>query len=179
MKQTVYKKGDKVIAVKNCEPWLTKGKEYIIAGENINDFDCIRIEESDDGQKNLSFFKVRFSLVPSEMPLGEQVELAQTYIGKNTTEGKCKSVQVCLTEKDVNERSFSCQNYFKEHGFCVAIMGGYWSVPLPTVSLAPESKTIKLTDDYNAEVFADKVKVGCQTIPLSKLEEILTIAKTL
>ena len=34
------------------------------------------------------------------------------------------------------------------------------------------SKTIKLTDDYNATITADKVKVGCQEIPFEKLEEI-------
>lgn len=43
----------------------------------------------------------------------------------------------------------------------------------------PKSINVKLTSDYTAEVFADRIVVGCQTIPISKLSEINDAVQTL
>ncbi len=45
--------------------------------------------------------------------------------------------------------------------------------------IKPTSKMISLNDEYNAIVSATEVQVGYQTIPISKVEEILKIAKQL
>jgi len=36
----------------------------------------------------------------------------------------------------------------------------------------PDEIRMKLTDDYEAIISADKVKVGCQTIPFEKVKEL-------
>lgn len=42
-----------------------------------------------------------------------------------------------------------------------------------------EKIVITLTEDYNAVVYADEVKVGCQTIPAEKIEEVYKAMKSL
>lgn len=44
---------------------------------------------------------------------------------------------------------------------------------------SPKSITIENVGDFTAEVFKDKVKVGCQTISPEKVEEIYNAIKTL
>lgn len=42
-----------------------------------------------------------------------------------------------------------------------------------------EKIVITLTEDYNAVVYAHEVKVGCQTIPAEKIEEVYKAMKSL
>ena len=42
-----------------------------------------------------------------------------------------------------------------------------------------EKIVITLTEDYNAVVYAHEVKVGCQTIPAEKIEEVYKAMKNL
>lgn len=44
---------------------------------------------------------------------------------------------------------------------------------------APISKVVKLNSEYEATVYADKVEVGCQSFPWTKIEEIIAAQKTL
>lgn len=46
-------------------------------------------------------------------------------------------------------------------------------LPVEFVELVPESKTIKLTDEYDATIYKNKVVVGCQTISKEKLCEVM------
>jgi hypothetical protein len=46
-------------------------------------------------------------------------------------------------------------------------------IPVKLCSVLPPTKTIKLTNDYDAVIHKDYVKVGCQEIPISKVKEIL------
>jgi hypothetical protein len=41
------------------------------------------------------------------------------------------------------------------------------------IKLAPKSKTVKLNDSYFAEVFKDKVVVGCQTFDKDAIDKIV------
>lgn len=43
----------------------------------------------------------------------------------------------------------------------------------------PTKREVALNSEYNAIVSKDEVKVGCQTIPISKVKEILQVANSL
>ncbi len=45
--------------------------------------------------------------------------------------------------------------------------------------LLPKSTIVKLNNDYNAEVFKNKVKVGCQEIPIDAVKEVIKAAESL
>jgi hypothetical protein len=51
---------------------------------------------------------------------------------------------------------------------------GYWWFPFFVLEKVekPESYLIKLTEDYDALVYKDKIVVGCQTIPIGKFKEL-------
>ena len=57
-----------------------------------------------------------------------------------------------------------------------------WYFPffvLELVSKKPRSIKLRLSDDYDAQVFKDKIVVGCQTFPISAVEAILRASKEL
>lgn len=56
------------------------------------------------------------------------------------------------------------------------ITNGYCSLSCfreDLIKLAPKSKTVKLNETYTAEVFKDKVVVGCQEFPYEVIKEIV------
>lgn len=53
-----------------------------------------------------------------------------------------------------------------------------WKFIVP-VSSKSKSISMKISDSYEAEIFADKVVVGCQTIPVSTVETLYKTLKNL
>jgi len=187
MKKTypVYKKDDEVRCIDHtCEPDIVYGNIYKVLSDSPDTSDTFYVPSSTNGGR-VCYFKSRFEPVNKSMSLGEQVELAQSFIGKRLREkGKnqrmnCDEVQVCLIKDQVLKRSNICYEYFEKHGFCVAILSGSSSQPVVNFELWPEYETIELTKDYSAVVTKDEIVVGCQTIPMDKVREILKIADNL
>lgn len=111
------------------------------------------------------------------------IESAEKLVGqkvRNENSGASMKVSeflVILTEKQANERSYSVKEEFKRTGFCVALRDewGDRSIPLlDTTEVYSTEVMIKLTDEYDAIISKDNVKVGCQTISREKIIEVCT-----
>lgn len=113
--------------------------------------------------------------------LKELAERAETLIGKKVRNGslgsflKIKDYFIVLTYAQADARSFSVMEEFKKTGFCVALRDEYESSSIPlldTTELNQPDVKIKLTDEYDAIVSKDLVRVGCQRIPKAKIVEL-------
>ncbi len=118
------------------------------------------------------------------LKLKQLVERAESLIGKKVRNGNSGADLVVgdfciiLTQKQADERSLSVIEEFQKNGFCIALrdVGAYSSIPLlDNTELFQEDIIIKLTDEYDAIISKNEVKVGCQTIPKEKIVEIYKI----
>ena len=78
---------------------------------------------------------------------------------------------MCVDPND-EEATGSVAREVNKAGWAVCLCDSDYSVCLFNAEVCPASTTIKLTKDYDAEVFADKVIVGCQTIPADTLKKV-------
>ena len=117
--------------------------------------------------------------------LESQIARAKTYIGqtvrKSGTTYDIVNVRVVMSD---SEPDLTCRvvELLQTNPWVVCIVSDL-NTTLPIMdknfNSVPTNKTIKLTSDYDAVVYKDKVVVGCQTIPVEKIEEILTIVEEL
>ncbi len=181
-----YKSGDNVTCVdRGTFNYLTEGNQYVIENTNA---ECDELYIRDNNKVARWFFARRFKLVtPDEnksKELLESITLAQSFIGKkidapqhggkNTTASK---VVVYLPGHDFGKYgSLNAQNELTLRGFsvCITTSNGM-EYPVSTVVEAKLSSTIKLTSDYDAVIYADRVEVSCQTISREKLLELVKI----
>lgn len=81
-----------------------------------------------------------------------------------------ESCVVVFDKEDIN-LSIKDIPIFKKQGFAVCIVNEDFSTEVNSFLSLP--KKIKLSNDYDAQIFKDKVVVGCQVIPKEKIQEIL------
>lgn len=67
----------------------------------------------------------------------------------------------------------------EKNGYCVALIGGIYQIPLSDAIESPTSKTVKLNDTYDAVVSKSEVTVGCQTFSIDKIRELIAAADAL
>lgn len=67
----------------------------------------------------------------------------------------------------------------KEHGYCVMVEDEVRDLAVPFAEVSLTGNVIKLSDEYNAVIEGDNVIVGCQTIPITTIQKILDLHKTL
>lgn len=181
-----FKVGDKVKCINSPFRQLTIGEIYTIKQiKNISN-ETLYVEEIPEYENG--FYSHRFELVesaPIVHTLNDLVNKAKDLVDKKVTDSKDgkkfspDNIKVYLLEKDVKLSSGRAQDSFKRNGFAICLNGGGITIPVEDLDLAPEVVTIKLTKDYDAKIYADRVEVGCQTIPLDKLKELLKLAETL
>lgn len=180
---TAFKVGDKVKYIQHEKKTLTNGKTYEVTRydfDNVTDvpskYDMVTVI-NDHGHPEL-YFRSRFELVKDSHNLESLVALAKTFLGKT-----CKydtlvpltpdKILVYVDGSLVQESSYSVIQDFNTYGYTVALKD---SKKLSTVpvrgTVLSLSHTVKLTDEYDAEVFPDKVVVGCQTITKEKIDEL-------
>lgn len=174
-----FEVGDNVLCVDCGENRkITTGNIYIVL-QTSSDGNEIRINH-DDGNGAWYYsnrFKLSTSVTNSE--LFKSIELAQSFIGKRFTHGTTKSVgsrvKVYLSKEEFDGYgSLSANIEFTKRGYAVCVHGeNDYEYPVHDIELVPSSITMKLTQDYDAIIYANKVEVGCQTISKSVLSELL------
>lgn len=165
--------GDKV----RCIKWdanLEIGKVYTIYNSSIIcNKNIITLVENGCG-----YYADYFEVV---MSIENKIALAKSFIGKSVIGGMTKRLYIpnridIVTSLDDAKRlkvsSDVVKNQFKMDDIVVVLSDDYLSFPVEMVKLAPESKTVKLNENYEANVYQDKIVVGCQTFPISILEEL-------
>lgn len=144
--------------------------------------DTIRIEDSNgmncgwwDGNK--------FEVVISEPDYLEQFRKATKLIGKKVSykngygTGSMVVTNVFLVSKESpSNKSRLVYDYLETHEFCVVCTEYARCIPFENV-VFEEYKELKISDEYTAKVYEDKVVVGGQTIPLDKVKEIIKLAE--
>lgn len=129
-----------------------------------------------------------FDLVENYQPdYLQQLKDAQDIIGKRmmmVEDGRYTDIieSVAIYPKNHKEKGLSIRvrDYLSTHDYCVV---AFWcdrnkSYPFEELKHTPKFKTMKI-GDYDAKVYADKIEVGCQTIPLSTVEEAVKLAKSI
>jgi hypothetical protein len=174
-----FKVGDLVTCVNvGNNSYITQHKKYTI-NRVCGDDGTIRItdDQGDEGHYSVT----RFQLVDAD--LVSLITLAYTFVGKKFTlsssprvKRDCDRVKVYLHRDEFNGGTVGSVNahaMFDTLGFAVMIGTSGYECDVRHAIEAPNSKKIDLTNDYDAEVFADKVVVGCQTITKDKVVELL------
>lgn len=125
-----------------------------------------------------------FELVPTLTTIDESVTYAKTLMGKKCRDDKGNiyipdNITVYILKDAAQRSSILVNEYFDKHGFCVGVSMDCKTLPADTLTLVPEYETIELTEVYNAQIFKDKVIVGCQTITKEKIDELHKIMHSL
>ncbi len=129
----------------------------------------------------------KFELVENSQPdYLQQLKDAQDIIGKRMMFGNdqytdiIESVAIYPKYDKGQDLSIRVRDYLKTHDYCVVAFwcDGKKSYPFEELKHAPEFKTMKI-GDYDAKVYADKIEVGCQTIPLSTVKEAVKLAESI
>ncbi len=177
------KVGDKVKCIMGSHE-LTEGDIYTVVKLNSDTGDF----KDKDGYVRSGWNQSRFMVVDSKPSIDVLLSEAEKFVGKAcsfinsagvTTRFTPSSVSVFVSHRDAHASSSRVATYFDANGLCVALRGGTTVLPMQEVTIAKDYTTIKLTSDYNADIFKDKVIVGCQTISRALVEEILKNMKAL
>lgn len=164
-----FKKGDKVRRTLNDYFWQNTGldinKPHVISRVFSND--SIELEGS-----NCTFMGKWFTLW--ERTVEEQLILANSLVGKSVSYmgGCCFKVNNVDVYFKGQKKSGSINEYLETHDICVAVSGGVYTIPVELVEIVPESIEVKLNEKHSAKVFKDKVAVGCQTFPITIIDDL-------
>lgn len=163
MKRFEAEVGDKVIF--NGEDYiLTKGKEYTVV--DIDDDGDIYV--INDGGIRVNRYAKYFDLVTPKKVW---------YNGKHYTvigEFNFDSEKLAT---GITNNLWNIAKFFEDgHRKYYILDQCYYDtlmIPVDLCSKEAPKKTIKLTDEYDAVIEKDFVTVGCQKIPISKVQEII------
>lgn len=134
--------------------------------------------------------------IPYGITIDEQIALAKSFIGKtvqSNPKGETRGVAVSYSVIYDLEKYYAnheleshdaVQKVFDRDGFVVLLE---WYDPDNTfcgnsvlnVIECPKEEIVKLNDNYQAVVSKDTIKVGCQTFPVSILDELKEAHKKL
>ena len=119
----------------------------------------------------------------------EQVKLAKSYIGKTVSSvkdgvitHKVEKVNVVLSIKEAMKLkicSILVQDEIQNKGYAVVVSDDILAYPVELVKLTAKSKEVVLNESYTAKVYSDKIEVGCQTFPISILDELIEARNSL
>lgn len=158
--------GDRVKYIEESCGCFTNGKTYIIVGfdssgdpemyNDNGDFDC--------------YFMNSFELYGSGS-FNDAIAL----IGKKVQyKGKPFQVEAfTVYNKYYGSTNATIKSEVKEYGYSIVLENDDDFAPLSEVTEIP--MVIDLTDDYHAVIKGDNVIVGCQTIPIQKVRDILDL----
>ena len=166
-----FKKGDKIKAVRDLgDLSLILNKIYEVESVETDGFILVK---NDIG--NFEEYKChRFELVESSLPsIEEQIKLAKSFIGKRVASGTIDDIasEIFVHVKSPNT-SYDVKDFYRIHGYCVAVRYGCCESPVVNLKLLPEFKELKLNDNHTAKIFKDRVEVGCQTFPIKVIREL-------
>ena len=124
------------------------------------------------------------ALVPIERSFEEHLALANSYIGKKvyvtTIQHAYTVTRVSVGLKGENYgKGSNVANALLSKDWVIVLANGVYANPVQMVKLAPETKSLKISDDYTATIYKDRVEVGCQTVSKDTLAKILLEMETL
>ncbi len=120
--------------------------------------------------------------------LEEQITLAKSMIGKTYkwNDGKTNKVETWGVTSSGDYRIHSCLvcDEVSKNDVCVYVVFDNKSqIPVLNKNMKeivkPISHNLRISSDYTAEVFIDRIEVGCQTIPIEIVEQLLELNKKL
>lgn len=133
--------------------------------------------------------EVSFEDAMKPATLEEEIKAAQKYIDKEdifyVTAANVKT-KLHFVPKQIKiayrgDSSAIADKYMADRNldFCVAVSNNSSVIPVGCIVQKPRYKEVVLNDEYTAIVYKDEIKVGCQTIPIKKVKEILEANKDL
>jgi hypothetical protein len=175
-----YKKKHFSNRIQNCNSQkldlLQKQREY-------------RYEHICSASSCADYFADYFKIVNVELSMEEQVKLAKSYIGKTVSSvkdgvitHKVEKVNVVLSIKEAMKLkicSILVQDEIQNKGYAVVVSDDILAYPVELVKLTAKSKEVVLNESYTAKVYSDKIEVGCQTFPISILDELIEARNSL
>ena len=172
MKQT-FKVGDKIkfICTRNETNGVTIGKIYEV--QSVDRISGLLII-NDEGYIS-SYMSYRFELVVDDNSLEARIEKAKSLIGKMICENDGSNFipdSWGIGNKH-NDRGMDLD----ENGLVVYVENDDYISKVEDAELV--TNVITLTDEYNAIIEKDFVKVGCQNIPIEKVRDVLNIWESL
>lgn len=174
-----FKVGDKVRAIDNAQHYFDfKIGATGVVCEAITDRVKVIFDSSDDNWDGW-MYPSRFELIKDVRIMEEDLALARTFLNKDVISCQggnkftVKSIRLFVKEDDsIRKSTEAVKREVEKHGFCVALIGSIYEIPVSNAIAPPTSKTVKLNDTYDAVVSKDTITVGCQTFPIGKLREL-------
>jgi hypothetical protein len=159
--------GDKIKYVDESCDSFTHGKIYTITG-----FDsCGDPEMYNDNAVPDCYYTDSFECITASLSFSDAIALIGTKVQYKDKPFLVEAVTVF--NKYYGSTNATIKSEVKEHGYSIVLENDDDFAPLSEVEVIP--MVIDLTDDYNAVIDGDNVVVGCQTIPIQKVRDILDL----
>lgn len=114
-----------------------------------------------------------------ETKMQEAFALAKSLVGKTIVydDGDTKYIVTgVIFRQDKTDHvglGYTCKNFLKENGWVVGVKFNGLTYPVQLVKELPTDIDVKLNGSYTATVSKGSVKVGCQTFPIEKIQDII------
>ncbi len=176
-----FEAGNKVKCIRDSvTPYLTLGKVYQLLP--CSEWDRVRTI-GDDGKSRM-FFMDRWELVKDTPTIEDLITQGKTFLNKKCLGGETDrkftpNQVVVVVDKDL-ARSYSMpvMDDFYKNGYSVGLRDTVNRITFPVLQTKLDEFipiVIKLTDEYQATIHEDHVRVGCQCIPRSKIDELYNL----
>lgn len=182
-----FKEGDKVKCVDaSSHSYLKFGEIYTITKYSLVCDNEVFVK-NEKGLESGSYYQCRFAHIKPKQTIEEQLKYAKSLVGRTVKYNISKpsksnaSITVESYNIIISGVSSGCVDSVVERdGYCVYISSGVFSIPIECVTkIMPDYKELKLNDQYTANVYKDKVEVGCQTFTINQVKEILKLSEDL
>lgn len=125
-----------------------------------------------------NFKLVEFAKPSEETKMKEAYELAKSLFGKTVEcdDGTKYTVTGVIFRQDKTDNlglGAACGKFLKDNGWVIGVKFNGMNYPVQRVKEVPADIDIKLNGGYTATVSKGSVKVGCQTFPIEKIQEII------
>jgi len=185
-----FKKGDKIrrkVEYLQVNDWKHGRSILIVNNDQYHDG---TVYFTVNGHDSLNSIYSEYFELAKEMTIEDQITFANTLIGKKSLKSIHTSIyldwipvgiRIYTGNCNYEDSSGSVMEYMKTHDVCVALIdeNNYKSYPVALIEPPVESVTVKLNDVYTVEVTKNSITVGCQTFPVSILEDLIKAHKQL
>ena len=183
--QLTYKVGDTITINKTYNHRdIIHGKTYKVTKSFMGSYGktpYISIRDENNDIHNIAAADVQFvDMTKASIP--EQYAYAVSLIGQRAKfHSETFTIDsVSIAHKGSWNGSTSVGDELANNEKCVAIHWGYSRcVPLSRITVLPKSHELKISDDYTATVTKEHVIVGCQTIPIEIVRELVKLSDSL
>ena len=176
-----FKVGDSVRCIGGDFYYITIGKVYVIIQLGSDNTIYIRDNDNDEASYGPEYFEL---VDEYSTNLLEKLNIAKSYIGKSVTylsggnSLTIQKVELVTLESELKNYSTHIESQFRKDGYAVVMIGNGGSIAFENiVKIVEKSSKLVLNKEYTAIVYKDRVEVGCQTFPISVVENILKLSE--